>query len=145
MRIVSVCLIAIIVSINSAFAAVETEKNKVASTLSSEHVLNWSFGLIVVLGVFFTCIWFLRKMGALPVNSKTGLRVIAGLSLGMREKLILVQVGDKQLLLGVAPGRVNNLLVLEGTEQLYKEKHNEGNEGEFAQKLKQLIAGSQNE
>jgi flagellar protein FliO/FliZ len=41
------------------------------------------------------------------------MRVIAGLPLGARERAVLVQVGNQQILLGVAPGRVQMLHVLE--------------------------------
>jgi flagellar protein FliO/FliZ len=33
-------------------------------------------------------------------------RVIASLQVGQRERVVVVQVGDRQVLLGVAPGRV---------------------------------------
>lgn len=70
------------------------------------------------------------------------MKVISALSLGMREKLILVQVGEKQLLLGVTPGRIDNLLVLEGEQQLFQQQSDKQSDGEFSKKLKQLIAGS---
>lgn len=132
-------------SIPSAFALIETTNHKVASTVTSGHVLNWAMGLVIVLSLFFACIWFMRKMGALPTTDNSNMRIVAGLSLGVREKLVLVQVGEKQLLLGVTPGKVSNLLVLEGSEQIYKEKVDTAGQGEFSQKLKQLLAGSNNE
>ena len=42
-----------------------------------------------------------------------GLRILGGLSMGARERVVLLQVGDTQLLVGVAPGRVQTLHVLE--------------------------------
>jgi len=36
----------------------------------------------------------------------------------MREKVVLLQVGKKQLLLGVTPGRIDTLHVLEGEDCL---------------------------
>jgi len=132
-------------SFSSAFALIETTDKKVATTVTSTHLLSWSVGLVFVLALFFACIWFMRKIGALPNSSDSNMRVVGGLSLGVREKLVLVQVGEKQLLLGVTPGRVSNLLVLEGTDQIFKEKIPESGEGEFSKKLKQLLAGPSNE
>jgi flagellar protein FliO/FliZ len=37
------------------------------------------------------------------------MKVVAALSVGPRERVVLVDVGGQQLLLGVAPGRVNML------------------------------------
>ena len=49
------------------------------------------------------------------------MRVVSALSVGMREKVVLVQVGEEQLLLGVAPGRVNVLHQFEGVAVEAKE------------------------
>jgi flagellar protein FliO/FliZ len=87
----------------------------------------------------------MRKMGNLSINSRENMKVISALSLGMREKLILVQVGEKQLLLGVTAGRIDNLLVLEGEQQLFQQQSDKQSDGEFSKKLKQLIAGSASE
>ncbi|MFW5443661.1 MAG: flagellar biosynthetic protein FliO [Methylococcaceae bacterium] len=129
-------------SFSSAFAVVNNQTQK---TVSYEHVLNWFLGLIMVLMIFFACVWFVRKTGVLPVNAKQGMRVVGSISLGMREKLILVQVGEKQLVLGVTPGRIENLLVLEGSEQLHKEQSSRPGDGDFANKLKQIMRGPENE
>jgi len=126
-------------------ALVKTESKKVVQTVSSQHLLNWSVGLVIVLCAFFACIWMMRKMGNLSNNSRENMKVISALSLGMREKLILVQVGEKQLVLGVTSGRIDNLLVLEGEEQLFQQVSNKQTDGEFAQKLKQMMTGSAND
>jgi len=39
--------------------------------------------------------------------------VISGLSIGAKERLVLIEVGKEQVLLGVSPGRVQTLHVLE--------------------------------
>jgi flagellar protein FliO/FliZ len=49
--------------------------------------------------------WFMRYGGAQGVATGA-LRVVASLHLGQRERAVVVQVGERQLLLGVAPGRV---------------------------------------
>ena len=131
--------------ISTAYAAVDADSKKPGEIVTYDHLLSWSLGLLIVLCLFFVCLWFMRKMGALPISAKQNMKVIAGLSLGMREKLVLVQVGDKQLVLGVTSNRIDNLLVLEGDERLFQEKHEGRVESEFAKKLKQLMAGSANE
>jgi flagellar biogenesis protein FliO len=40
------------------------------------------------------------------------IEIVADISLGQKERAVLVQVGEQQILLGVAPGRVNTLHVL---------------------------------
>jgi len=145
MRVIIYIVATFLCSISSAFALIESTNKKAVTAVTSDHVLNWSLGLFVVLSLFFACIWFMRKMGALPTANHSNMRVVSGVSLGVREKLVLVQVGEKQMVLGVTPGRISNLLVLEGSEQLFKDKVTEQGESDFSQKLKQLLAGSANE
>lgn len=72
------------------------------------------FGLIAVLGLLLVSAWLLKRYGGrLPGAGGGALRVLGGVSLGARERAVLLQVGDKQLLVGVAPGRVQTLCVLD--------------------------------
>jgi flagellar protein FliO/FliZ len=41
------------------------------------------------------------------------MKVLGGISVGQRERLVLVQIGSKQLLVGVAPGSVNHVMVFD--------------------------------
>ncbi len=125
-------------------AAIETGVKPVNS-LSSTHLLNWSLGLFVVLALFLFCIWVMKRMGALPSQNLAGIRVLSGLSLGMREKLILVQVGEKQLVLAVTPGKIENLCVLEGQDRVIQNGTGKSGDSEFTDKLKQFMTGTADE
>jgi flagellar protein FliO/FliZ len=93
-----------------------------ARTVASGDIAAWSMGLLIVLSVFFLCVWGVRKLSGLTVSGAEKMRVVGGLSLGLREKVILLQVGRKQLILGVTPGRIETLHVLEGDDCLIKEE-----------------------
>lgn len=139
-------LIIFLYSNSSVFAAVDIESKKVVSPVSYSQIMNWGLGLIVVLSIFFACVWFMRKTGALPAQTKDNMQVVGGLSLGMREKLVLVQVGKKQMVLAVTPGKIDNLLVLEGEDQLNQEKLVDSTaKGDFSNKLKQMMTGTLSE
>jgi flagellar protein FliO/FliZ len=70
-------------------------------------------GLLLVIGMIVGVAWLTRRFGNFQADASGALRVIGGLSMGPRERVVLVQVGDRQLLLGVAPGRVSTLHVLD--------------------------------
>lgn len=70
-------------------------------------------GLVVVVGVILALAWVLRRMNHVQGSVQGRLRILAGLSLGSRERVVLLQVGEEQILLGVAPGRVSRLHVLQ--------------------------------
>ena len=111
-----------------------------ARTVAYSDIGVWSMGLLVVLSVFFLCVWGVRKLSGITASGAEKMRVVGGLSLGMREKVILLQVGRKQLILGVTPGRIETLHVLEGDDCLIKEETvSTPVETGFAQKLLQAI------
>lgn len=110
-----------------------------AAIISYADVVQWLLALFLVLGLFGTLIWLLRKSGSLSFAGRSQLSVISGLSVGVREKLVLVKVGDKQLLLGVTPGRIDKLLELEGDARLFQDQETPQVNGLFAQKLQQAL------
>jgi flagellar protein FliO/FliZ len=115
-----------------------------ARAVSSTDVASWGFGLVVVLAVFFLCVWGMRKLSGLTVGGTEKMRLIGGLTLGLREKVILLQVGKKQLILGVTPGRIETLLGLEGEDCLQREESLPTPTESFAQKLAQAIKAKAN-
>jgi len=90
--------------------------NKV-EPFSLMNMFNTVIGLVVVIALILALAWAVKKYGQLPTNSQVDMKVLGGLSLGTREKAILIQVEDKKILLGVAPGRVETLYVLGDAEK----------------------------
>ncbi|MCW8906274.1 MAG: flagellar biosynthetic protein FliO [Sedimenticola sp.] len=84
-----------------------------ASPLGSGAVLETAGGLLLILLLILGLGWLLRRFGRLPGAGKGGVSVIGGVSLGPRERAVLIEVGATRLLVGVAPGRVQTLHVLE--------------------------------
>lgn len=137
----SALLVSLSVYSNAIFAAsVETGTPR---TLMAADFMRWGGGLILVLGVFFLCVWMVRKAGGLTSTTAGQMRVLGGLSLGAKERVVLLQLGNKQVLLGVSPGRVEALHTLEGEDCLIFEdaRLNSVGENQFAQKLMQVMKG----
>lgn len=72
-----------------------------------------TLGLLLVLGLIVAIAWVLKRSGRFQMAAGGGLRILGGLSMGARERVVLLQVGDTQMLIGVAPGRVQTLHVLD--------------------------------
>jgi flagellar protein FliO/FliZ len=79
-------------------------------------------GLVVVVALILGLAWVLKKYGRLPVNNQVDMKILGGLSLGTRERAVLVQVEGRRLLLGVAPGRVATLHVLDDKDAGFDQK-----------------------
>ncbi|MDX8128894.1 flagellar biosynthetic protein FliO [Methylomonas sp. OY6] len=118
-----------------------TLPRQTAKVVTSGDVAQWLLALLLVLALFFLSVWLLRKSGSLAFVGKSQLAVLAGLSLGMREKLVLVKVGEKQLLLGVSGGRIDKLLELEGDQRLFMNSADGQEASLFAKKLLQVMQG----
>jgi flagellar protein FliO/FliZ len=96
-----------------ALSAAPASAGKVVEPLDAAHLVQVSLALVAVLVLIFAAAWLLRRMSRLPNGAQGQLRVLGGLSIGARERVVLIEAGSTQLLLGVAPGRVQTLHVLD--------------------------------
>ncbi|BDM63809.1 flagellar protein [Shewanella sp. NFH-SH190041] len=79
----------------------------VAATPSNlGSVASMAGGLVLVLLLIFVLAYVVRRFNLVPASHGT-LKTVAVASLGQKEKLVLVQVGEQQYLLGVTPNQVN--------------------------------------
>lgn len=86
---------------------------KAADPIGSSYLVQLIVGLMVVLLCILVLAWVAKRFNGLQSSSDGSLQVLSGMSLGARERLVLVQVGSEQLLLGVAPGNINMLHILD--------------------------------
>lgn len=77
--------------------------------LSAEHVVKTLLGLILVIGVIVGLAWLVRRMGRMSGMVSGQIKIVSALSVGTREKLLLVQVGDEQFLLGATQTHINRI------------------------------------
>jgi len=67
----------------------------------------------LVIGLIFALAWIVRRLPGTGLRLDDGLRIIAGVSLGSKERAVVVDINGKQLLLGVTPGAVSLLHILD--------------------------------
>ena len=77
------------------------------------NVLQMLFGLGVVLLVMWACAKLLKRYGSGHAATPGALRVLGGVAVGQRERVVMVEVGGTWVIVGVAPGRVNALHVMD--------------------------------
>lgn len=69
-----------------------------------------SGSLILVILIIIVCAWLFRRIGSSWLPSTTNkIRVVTSANLGGKERIVVVDVEGKRLVLGVAPGSVNRL------------------------------------
>ncbi|MEA5444266.1 flagellar biosynthetic protein FliO [Gammaproteobacteria bacterium AB-CW1] len=77
-----------------------------------QGLANVVFSLIVVLAVVLGVAWFMRRMPGMGGSGSAHMKVIGQMPLSTRERLMLVEVGNEQILLGVSPAGIRTLHVL---------------------------------
>ncbi|WP_178084301.1 flagellar biosynthetic protein FliO [Pseudomonas viciae] len=98
-------------------------------------------GLLLVLGLIFFLAWLLRRVQqAGPAGKGQVIDIIGSRALGPRDRLMLVQVGNEQILLGLSPGTITALHVLKEPVPVPSA---EQATPEFAQRLMELLGKDQ--
>lgn len=78
--------------------------------LSSGHLLQTTLGLLFVLGLLLALAWVLKRAGFTAAQKRGGFyKVLATSSLGPREKIALIEVGDTWLVVGITAHSINTL------------------------------------
>ena len=70
------------------------------------------FSLIAVIAIILGLAWMTRRMQLVRGASGSELSVRASLSVGLKERVVIVEAQGQQFLIGVAPGQVNILKAL---------------------------------
>jgi flagellar protein FliO/FliZ len=97
----------------AAWSAPFAAPEQVAPSNSSSGLLRVIIALLVVVGAVIAAGRFARRMRGFSGASNSALQVIGQLPVGARERAVLIRVGERQLLLGVAPGSVRTLYVFD--------------------------------
>ncbi len=93
------------------FAAPDTTAPVAPSDVGSLGEVT--LALALVLAAIFGAAWLLRRVRGFGKPQGTALDILADLPVGTKERAVLIRVGARQILIGVAPGRVNTLHVLD--------------------------------
>lgn len=76
---------------------------------SAGSLIQVVFGLAVVLGLMAAVAWAMKHFTAARMSSGAPVKIIGGVAVGNRERIMVVEVADQWIVVGVAPGRVNTL------------------------------------
>jgi len=105
-------------------------------TQPSEHFGQIVLSLVLVLLIIFISAWLLRRYGRFPGVAEGNLKVLGALSVGQRERILLLQVGEDQILVGVTSSRISRLHQLEVPVEV---KDNVPVTSQFSQRLQDAL------
>ena len=70
--------------------------------------------LLLIIGIILLLAWLVNKtQGQRLIGNNGKLKMVAVLPLGMKEKIAVIQVGSKQLLVGITPQQITTLAELD--------------------------------
>lgn len=100
---------ALVLVASSAVAAPATSPPLPVSPVSFGGVLQVLLGLAVVLGTVAAAAWLLKRLAPGQVSAGGAIKLIGGIAVGPKERVVVVEVGGTWLVVGVAPGQVSAL------------------------------------
>lgn len=104
--------------------------------VSSATMLQTGIGLLLVFGLLFLAAYLLRKFGSGHAFGRTGpMRIVGGLMISTRERIVLLEVGDVWLVVGIGPGQIRTLHTMAKGETPLSSPDSKP----FGQWLKQMI------
>ncbi len=111
-----------------------------ASSDIGSQLAQLLLGLLLVIGLIFALAWVMRRVQQIGPRGNQAIKLVASQALGPRDRLLLVQVGGEQVLLGLTAGRITPLHVLKEPVSL---ETAEPATPEFAQRLMELLGKDQ--
>ncbi len=103
---------------------------------SGGHLLNVTLGLLLIIGLIFGLSWFVKRFSQGTFSGNSHLKIIATMPLGTRERIVLIDAGGQQLLLGITPTHINTLHAFDApiaTDSM------EANTSDFGRKLMAIL------
>ena len=104
----------------------------------SGHTLDMFGALILVIGTVFIVQLLLRHLQQKTAGSSGHLRVIQALSIGTKERVMLVQVGVDQILMGVSAAGIKHLHTLTEPVEIAEEKKPSQQNSGFASTIRSI-------
>ncbi|UTY58282.1 flagellar biosynthetic protein FliO [Massilia sp. erpn] len=103
-------------------------------------LLQTTLALAVVLGLLVGLAWLLKRFGPRSIASGNTVKLVGALSVGARERILVVEVGEQWIVVGASPGRMNALATMprqEGVADALPQQNLPG--ANFAEWFKQTI------
>ena len=83
-----------------------------AAVTSAGSLTQVALVLVLVIGLIAGAAWLLKRLGMTRNAGGTTVRIVSGVSLSNRERILVVEVADQWIVVGVAPGCINTLATM---------------------------------
>jgi flagellar protein FliO/FliZ len=80
-----------------------------AHAVEGPSFMPMALALAAILGLIGAALWVMRRMGLAPRGGTGQLRLVTQLALGPRERVVIVEAGERWWMLGVGAGGITRL------------------------------------
>lgn len=80
-----------------------------SSLFTGDYLLQVIGSFVVVILLLVGVLVLLRRFNGVSSQMSGNMRVISSIGVGQRERVVLLQVGEEQILVGVGPGNVRKI------------------------------------
>ncbi len=77
--------------------------------VSAGTYVQTGFALLLIVAALFGTVWLAKKLSGHRVFGQGGMKIIGSIALGPRERIMLIEIGDDWLVVGVIPGQIRTL------------------------------------
>ena len=77
--------------------------------VSSGTYLQAALALALIVGLLAGTAWLARKVSGGKGFGQGGMKIVGGVALGPRERIVLLEVGNEWLVVGIVPGQIRTL------------------------------------
>jgi len=95
-------------------AAAITDSTHTPPSLSptASYLTQLIGGLVIIILMILLLAWFLRRIPGLTTTGSSVIEILAVRAISSREQLLLVQIGEEQILIGLTPAGLSHLHTL---------------------------------
>lgn len=90
-----------------------SRNSALTNSVQTDYVVQVLLSLMLVVGVIVLLSFLLKKINLQTRTGSGAVRILSVVPLGAKDRLLLVAVGEEQLLLGSSPGSVQKLHTLD--------------------------------
>lgn len=104
--------------------------------MDTSYLFQVGGALSIALIGLIALVFILKKFDLKPTHSGAHIRVVSSKNIGPRERLMLIEVGEKQILIGATPQSIQPIHLLESSIQ--REEKESLDQPNFTQILRQI-------
>ncbi len=94
--------------------------------------------LILVLALMVGAAWLLKRFNVAGANSGEAIKIVGGIAVGSRERIVVVEVADQWIVVGVCSGSINALSTMP-KQEIVTQKSVTSLQSNFSGRLKQFM------